>query len=467
MLNQEIIAELKRVSGEQFVLTREVDLLTYGYDCSFLGRVETHPPAVVVRPGNTSEVASIMRLASEHAIAVTVRSAGSGQAGGSIPLGGGIVLDMLRFDQILEYDIKNLQVFVQPGVVHARLNDLLKPHGFMFPPDPGSSKMATIGGMVANNSSGMRAVKYGTTRNYVLGLEAVLADGTVIETGGVGSRVLKSVSGYDLTQLLTGSEGTLGIITRIRLRVAPLPEAQGVIMATFDSLDNLGLTVQNIFQHGAVPSAIEVMDRVAIKAVNLSQPGIDLPEVAGMLLMEVDGSPPAVSYLAKQIADIAQPLAVAVKWTDDPNEMGKLWAGRRLVGAAGARLKKGVSRVYDGEDIGVPMSRVPEALTRIQEIAQKHNLTILTYGHVGDGNLHAAIMADFRQEAELEVARRAADELHLMALEMGGTTTAEHGVGYSRARYMEREHGSALQVMRAIKQALDPKGILNPGKMGL
>lgn len=467
MITPEVLGRLQAAAGAENVLTAKLDRLVYGYDSSYRTRLAPQVPEVVVRPPSAAAVAAVMRVAAEHRIPVTPRSAGTGQAGAAVPVQGGIVLDMLGLNRLLELDLENLQIIVEPGIVHTTLNELLKPHGFFFPVDPGSSKMCTLGGMVANNSSGMRAVKYGTTRNYVLGLEVVMPDGTLLWTGGRNSRSLKSVSGYDLTQLLVGSEGTLGIITKIRLRVVPIPEKRGVVFASFGSLDDLGATVVDLFRQKAAPSAMEVLDDSAIKAVNLIKPDAHLPEVAGILMLEVDGSAADVPYQAEKCAAVCRRRGLEVRWTDDPQEIQRIWSGRQVVGAAAARVKEGGSRVYDGEDIGVPITRVPEALLALQQISREYGLPIVTYGHVGDGNLHAAIVADFRDPAELEQATRVAEVIHRLALRLGGTTTAEHGVGLSRAPYMEEEHGPALAVMRAIKRALDPRNLLNPGKMGL
>lgn len=467
MITAEVLAKLGAAVGAENLLTEKLDRLVYAYDSSFLTRLQAEVPEVVVRPQSAEAVAAVVRIAHEHGIPVTPRSAGTGQAGAAVAARGGILIDMLGLGRIIELDLENLQIIVEPGIVHAKLNEQLQPHGFFFPVDPGSSKMCTLGGMVANNSSGMRAVKYGTTKNYVLGLEVVMPDGTLLWTGGAKSRSLKSVSGYDLTQLLVGSEGTLGVITKIRLKVVPIPEKRGVVFATFDDLNGLGRTVVELFKQKAAPSAIEVLDDSAIKAVNMIKPDANLPEVAGILMLEVDGSAADVPYQAQKCAEVCRQRCIEARWTDDPAEITRIWTGRQVVGAAAARVKPGGSRVYDGEDIGVPINRIPDALLRLQAISKESGLPIVTYGHVGDGNLHAAIVADFRDEEQLEKAKLVAHTIHRLALELGGTTTAEHGVGLSRARYMEEEHGPALDVMRAIKRALDPKGILNPGKMGL
>lgn len=459
---------LAAVVGREHVLHRPVDLETYAYDCSFATRLQPYRPDLVVRPGAAAEVAAIVALAGAAGVPVTPRGAGSGQTGGAVAVKGGIVVDLLRLNRVLETDLPNLQVLIEPGVVHRRLDEHLAPRGFFFPPDPGSSQMCTLGGMVANNSSGMRAVKYGTTRNYVLGLEVVLPDGRLIWTGGHNSRALKSVTGYDLTSLFVGSEGTLGIITKIRLKVLPRPAARGVVLAGFAALDDTGQAVAAVFGCGLLPAAIEILDALAIRGILLIQPDAPLsPSYAAVLLFELDGSPAAVAEQAGAVARICTDLGAEVHASTEPTRAEQLLAARRLVGTAAARICPGASRVYDGEDISVPIACIPAALRRIQALAGEMDLPVMTYGHVGDGNLHAAVMADFRDQGALRRAAALAARLHELALELGGSVSAEHGVGLSRAAYVGREHGAALDVMRTVKQALDPRGLLNPGKMDL
>jgi len=460
-----VVESLRRLAAPERVLVRQQELLAYSYDASFLTRLHPSAPEAVVQPVSTAEVAALVSLAAEHGIPVVARGAGTSQTGGAVPVAGGIVLDLARMDNILELDLDNLQVSVEPGVIHAHLNAALAPHGFYFPPDPGSSEMCTLAGMVANNASGMRAVKYGATGEYVLGLEVVLADGTVIVTGGANSRSLKCVSGYDLTRLFVGSEGTLGVITRLRLKVLPLPERRGVVMAAFDELTLAGETVVDIFRARLRPAAAEIMDRSACRAAMLHVPGLSLPDGEAVLFFQVDGAPPAVTYEAERIAEVCRQRATHVEWAEDPQRVAALWQARSVVGAATGRIRDGATRVCAGEDICVPIVRVPEALAGVQAIARRHGFPIVTYGHIGDGNLHSAPLIDMRDPEEVERAHRAIDEIHRLALRLSGTTTGEHGVGVVRQEYLPEEHGPALLVMRRIKQALDPAGILNPGKM--
>ncbi len=437
------------------------ELYCYSSDASYI----TGTPDYVVMPCTTAEVSKIVKLAHKHRIPITARGAGTGLAGGAVPLQGGIVLDMSRMNKILDIDIRNLQVLVEPGLIHADLNRSLEPYGFFFPPDPGSSEMCTLGGLIANRGSGMRSVKYGTVTDYVLGLEVVLPDGKVIQTGG---KVMKSASGYDLTALMVGSEGTLGVITGARLKIHPLPEARAAVLAHFNDLEAAGSAVSAIMGRGLVPSACELMDSTTIKAVNTYDPDLNIPDCEALLLIEVDGAPCSVESDAIKVADCCQKLgAFNVRIANSESEMEELWAARRLAGAAVTRLSPGKTRVYIGEDVAVPLSAIPEMLREIRAISRKHGLTIMTYGHAGDGNLHTGMAIDTLDEKQWEVLKQAADDIHRAALLLGGTVSGEHGIGCARGMYMDEEHGSAMDVMASIKNALDPYNIMNPQKVGL
>lgn len=466
-MEREQIQRLQSIAGEQRIHFSTAERLCYAYDSSLDAQLHQYLPDVVFTPDDVSEIVKVMQFCHDQRIPVIPRGAGTGQCGGAVPINGGVVIDMCQLNKVLSVDTDNLQVTVEPGVVHADLNAQLAGTGFYFPPDPGSSKMATIGGMISYNASGMRAAKYGTTREYVLGLEVVLADGTVITTGGQHCNALKTVSGYDLTKLFVGSEGTLGIITKARLKVMPLPEKKGIAIAAFAQLADAGRAVVEVFRQRIVPSAIEILDASAVTAAKAYKPGIVLPDAAAVLFFEVDGPPPAVSYLAQRIAMVCRDLAQHVDWTDEPGKVKTLWEARSVVGAASGRVRPGATRVYIGEDICVPITKVGAALEGIQAIGKKYDTIIVTYGHVADGNFHSAPVIDLANQEEIRKVQQVADEIQEMALRLGGTVTGEHGVGIVRAKYMEREHGTALAVMRRIKQALDPDNIINPGKMGL
>lgn len=378
---------------------------------------------------------------------------------------GGVVLDMSGMNRILEIDIENQQVIVEPGLVAETLNLAIKPLGFFFPPDPGSLAMCTIGGMIANNSSGMRSVKYGTVRNYVLDLEVVLADGRVVHTG---SKVLKSSAGYDLTRLFVGSEGTLGIITSAGLKVAPLPAARKLVLASFPEAEIAGRSIVEIFSRGITPSACEILDRTTIAVLKMCEPHLALPADGDVILFEVDGTAASTEETAAQIRDACLPLARSVRIASCREEMEEIWAARRLVGAAISKLDPAKTRIYMGEDVGVPIKQIPALIRRVQQISSKLGIPAMKYGHIGDGNLHVALFIDIRDEAQWEKLRLAADRIHRAALDLGGTVSSEHGIGLARADLLPEQAGSeAFSLMQSIKKALDPQGILNPGKMGL
>ncbi|MDQ3458048.1 MAG: FAD-binding protein [Deinococcota bacterium] len=462
-----IAAALGRFVEPKRILSDPVQTETYSYDASFATRLKRYRPDVVVRAETTEEVAAVMRWCYEHEVPVYPRGAATSQSGGAMAVRGGVSLDLSPMNRILEMAAENLQVICQPGVIHADLNKALKAHGLFFAPDPGSSSMCTIGGMIANNSSGVRAVKYGQTRHHVLGLEVVLPGGEVVTTGGVNSRALKTVSGYELTALFVGSEGTLGVVTRARLKVLPIPAKRALSLAAFDDLEAAGRAVQRVFARGILPSAIEILDRRALEAIRLFRPEVDLPVAAEVLIFEAEGDPITVAELARQIARACRGLATQVEWTDDSERAARLWDARRVVGAAVARVQKGYTRVYAGEDICVPITAIPQALRAIHDLGEKYGIYVAIYGHVGDGNVHAAPIIDMRDPEQVEKAERMVEDIHELALELKGTTTGEHGVGLVRAQYMAREHGGALDLMRLLKRSLDPKNLMNPGKMAL
>jgi len=464
-MKDRLISALRAALGEKAVLTAPEQLHCYSFDASFAAQLKPCLPDVVVQPSSPEDVAKAVRIAAELGVPVTPRGAATGQSLGCVPVRGGMVIDLSRLNRILELDADNLQVFAEPGVVHADLNAYLARYGLFFPPDPGSSRMCTIGGMVANNSRGMRAIKYGATSEYVLGMDVVLADGQMITTGSIGSRSLHSASGFELTKLFVGAEGLLGIIVRLRLKVLPLPPARGLTMALFDRLENTGPALLAVFRAGIIPSAVEILDSRCIQAANIYRPGLNLPEVEAMLLFEVDGNPPGVAYDAECIAKIVADYATQVEWSTDPKRINALWEGRSVIGAAVGAIRPGGVRVYAGEDICVPITRVAEALRRIQEIGDRHGIAVASYGHIGAGTIHAGLVGDPLNPDEVGRLEQVADEINRLALELGGTVTGEHGVGVVRAVYMRQEHGPALDVMLRIKEALDPAGILNPGKV--
>lgn len=468
LLDDKVITRLKEIFGADRVMTGKTDMITYSYDASFETQLHPREPEVAVIALSTEEVSECVKLANEYQIPVYPRGAATGQTGGAVSTKGGIMIDLSKMNRIVEIDYKNMQAIIEPGVVQNDLNEALKPYGLRFPPDPGSANMCTIGGMVANNSSGLRAVKYGVTRHYVLGMEVVLPTGEVIVTGGARSKALKSVSGYDLAHLLIGSEGTLGIMTRLRLKLLPLPVTRGIVLCSFEQLEQAGEAVNAVFSSGLQPSAIEIMDFNCTKAVKMMKPELDLPlDCEAVLVFEVDGAKEEVTSQVNRLKKVVEPYTNFLRFSDEPDECEQLWQARKLVGASVGLLKPGGFRVYGGEDICVPISRLPETLRAIHNIAEKYGIVCGIYGHVGDGNMHTGPVINRNNELEMTNVQKMIDDIHELAIEMEGTTTAEHGVGLVRAKYMDLEHGAAMDVMRAIKKTLDPNNILNPGKMAL
>lgn len=452
-----MISELEALLGPGRVLTSPQALLCYAVDATFHAG---HPDAVVL-PESTAEVAAVMRVAATHGLPVTPRGAGTGLSGGALPKGG-IVLSLTRMNRILEIDRKNLVAVVQPGVVTGHLQQAAEAEGLFYPPDPASSRVSTIGGNIAENAGGPRCFKYGVTRDYVLGLEVVLADGRVLRTGG---RTVKNVTGYDLTRLIIGSEGTLGVVTEATLRLAPRPEATQTLMAVFPRLEDAAETNAAIVARGVTPATLEIMDQLTLKVVE-NYLHLGLPVAAeAVLIIGVDGFQETVERQAAMVAEICRELGASeVRVARTPEESEELWRARRSISTAITQVKP----TKIGEDVAVPPSRIPEMIRRLQYLREQTGLTMAIYGHVGDGNIHPNIVTDLRDQAEMARVEETLEEIARVALELGGTLSGEHGIGTLKAPYLEMEVGeTGIDVMRRIKRALDPAGILNPGKMRL
>lgn len=435
-----------------------IDLVSYSYDASD----HKHRPEAGVWPASSEEVSRILILANEHRFPVTPRGAGTGLAGAAVPASGGLVLDMCRMNKILDIRIADRLTVVQPGVVYADLEKALAPHGFFFPPDPASSTVCTLGGNVATNAGGIRGAKYGVTRDYVMGLEVVLPDGRIMR---IGSRCMKSASGYDLTRLFVGSEGTLGVITEIILKINPKPTAFKTVLASFASLKDAGQAITDIMHSGIVPSVLEVLDENSIKVLR-EHANMNLPEVMAMILVETDGYTEAeTSYQMGKLIEVFRKNSVTdIQVADTADEAEELWKARKSVGSTAGQLRpNSVS-----EDVTVPMSKVPDLLTGISIIVRKYDLPFVIFGHAGDGNLHPRIMYDRSDPDNVTRLSKAVDEIFKLTCNLGGTLTGEHGIGLSKAPYMTLEHDPvAIDVMRSIKILFDPNNILNPGKMAL
>ncbi len=460
-IGAEILRQLQEAVGKEHVLTSELDRFGYSYDSSPTPLAPPHNPEAVVRPRTTAEVSAVMKIAFAHGIAVTPRGAASGRTGGTIPLSGGIVLTLDRMTDILELDEKNMMVTCEAGVRTMDLYDHCAKFGLFYPPDPASWKYSLIGGNIAENAGGMRAVKYGVTSNYVMGLEIVLADGTVLNTGG---KSIKNVTGYNLTQLIVGSEGTLAIVTKAILRLIPLPPKRGVMQVFFRSLDDGCNAVHAMLQQNIIPSAAELIDDVSLAAV-AKQRKLELdPAASACLIIEIDG--PDDESLAKQadaIGNVVQTHhAVSFRVAQTKEETEELWAIRR--GLSSAVAATAPNRL--GEDISVPRDAFPEAVQRLKELSRRSGLQIAVFGHAGDGNLHPSVLCDLSDPAQEKLAHEVVGEIFAVALAVGGTLSGEHGSGITKKPYIQDALGEAgVNTLKAIKQALDPKGILNPGKI--
>ena len=380
----------------------------------------------------------------------------------AVPSRGGIILDLSHMNHILKVSIEDRLAVVQPGVVYADLEKALTPYGFFFPPDPASGKVSTLGGNVSTNAGGVKGAKYGTTRDYVLALQVVLPDGRIMRTG---SRTMKSVSGYDLTRLFVGSEGTLGVVTEITLKINPRPTAASTALATFDTLEDAGRAVSQIMYSGIIPSVLEILGRHTLEAINQNT-DLNLPEVDAMLLAETDGyTHEETDFQIKKVMEVfSKNNPREVKEAKSEQEAVELWKARKSAYAVLARIKTH----FVLEDVTVPMGKVADLLKGIEEISRKHGIQIATFGHAGDGNLHPQILYDGYDPEQVRRMEGASADLFKLAISLGGTLTGEHGIGLSKASYMTLEHDPvAMDVMRSLKRLFDPNNILNPGKMDL
>jgi glycolate oxidase len=458
MIESRIIKILREIVGADNVSTDKADLICHSYDAT----QQKHLPDVVVYPVTAAEISLILKMANTEKVPVFPRGAGSGFTGGSLPTKGGIVLVTSRMDKILRIDEENLVAEVEPGVVTEQFQLAVEKVGLFYPPDPASLKFSTLGGNVAECAGGPRCVKYGVTKDYILGLEIVTPQGDIIRTGG---QTMKGVVGYDLTKLMVGSEGTLGVITRIIIKLLPLPEAKKTMLVLFDSIDGAAQGVSAIIRGKIIPTTLEFMDATTIDCVRQAT-GLQIPEAArAILIIEVDGDRDLIERQAKRILDIVAPLGVVeTRVAQTPAESEDIWKVRRQVSPS---LRK-VNPDKFNEDICVPRSRVPEMIRAIEAIASKYGIPIVNFGHAGDGNIHVNVMIDSSVPGELEKAEKAIEEIFAETLKLDGTMSGEHGVGITKAPYIPMElDPAAVAYMKTIKRALDPNNILNPGKIFL
>lgn len=455
-ISDKTFKKLEDIVGKSNFSRAKEDLVCYAYDAT----AQTYLPDAVLFPQNVLEISAILKLANKDSFFVIPRGAGSGMTGGSLAVRGGIILAMTRFNRILKIDKENLVASVEPGVVTGRFHEAVEKENLFYPPDPSSSEFCTLGGNLAECAGGPRAVKYGVTRDYVLGIEAVLPTGEIINTG---VSTAKGVVGYDLTRLLVGSEGTLGVITRMTLRLLPLPEAVSTMTAVFNNMETAAKAVSAIIRYGIIPRTVEYMDNASIRCVE-EYLNMGLPvNSEALLLIDVDGKEKEVEITINQIEELCISQGAAnVKKARTKEDAAKLWKARKAISPA--LFRYGQDKI--NEDIVVPRNKIPDMVKKIDELRKKTGLVMVSFGHAGDGNIHFNIMLDKKNKEELKKAEAAVEALFEYTLELGGTISGEHGVGITKLRYIQKEIGAVeLGLMKKIKKIFDPNGVLNPGKI--
>lgn len=452
-----MVEALREIAGAEHVLVEREDVIPYGFDGTAALKAR---PGAVVFPHTTEEVARCVKLARERQVPVVTRGSGTGLSGGSVPIEGCLVLCVAQMDRIVDLDQKNLTLHAQCGVITKEIDDAAQAVGLFYPPDPGSMKISTIGGNVAENSGGLRGLKYGVTRDYVMAIRVVLPDGT---DTWLGNKCVKDVAGYSMKDLFVGSEGTLGIITEVILKLVPKPQARRTMLALYDSMGAAAETISAIIAAKIIPCTLEFLDRVTVGCVE-DYAKIGLPtDVEALVLMETDGHPVVVAEEAEQMMAIAKACgAREVKAAADEQEGARLAAARRNAFSALARIRPTTIL----EDVTVPRSELARMVAYISEVAVRHQLQVGTFGHLGDGNLHPTFLTDERDHEEMHRVEVALEEIVNETIRLGGTVTGEHGVGLAKKAFVKRQLGEgSYELMRSIKRALDPEGLLNPGKI--
>ena len=456
-MNPQVIDDLIRLLGRAHVLVEREDLLPYSFDATAALR---KVPEVVVFPATTAEVSGVLKLSQAHKVPVVARGSGTGLSGGSVSVEGSIILCLVRMNQILEVDARNFTLRAEAGVLTQAIFDAADSAGLFYPPDPGSMKVSTIGGNVAENSGGLRGLKYGVTRDYVMGLEVVLAGGDIAR---LGNKCVKDVAGYSLKDLFIGSEGTLGIVTEVLLKLVPKPASKQTLLATYARMDAAAASVSAIIAAKIVPCTLEFLDKKTLRCVEAFA-RVGLPQDAeALLLIEVDGHPAAVADESERIRALCTGNgATSVRLAQDAAEAARLATARRSAFSALARMKPTTIL----EDATVPRSELSSMIRFIEATGEKHRLEIATFGHFGDGNLHPTFLTDERDTAEMERVHAAMREIFAFALSLGGTITGEHGVGLAKKAFLREQLGDgSYALMKQVKRSLDPLGLLNPGKV--
>jgi glycolate dehydrogenase FAD-linked subunit len=455
-MNNEVVEQLVELVGQKNVSTETTDKITHSYDAT----QEQYLPDVVVYAHSTQEVSQVVKLANRLKVPILPRGAGSGFTGGTLPTHGGIVLVLSQMDKILDIDTENLTAEVEPGVVTAELQRLVEKKGLFYPPDPASKEFSTLGGNVAECAGGPRCVKYGVTKDYILGLEVVTPTGDIIRTGG---KTLKNVVGYDLTKLFVGSEGTLGIVTQITLKLIPKPAAKKTMLVQFETIDDAAQSVSAIIGAKIIPTTLEFLDAATIGCIR-GKSDIPLSEnCQAILIIEVDGDQLVLDAQAEQILSVIKPfniLDTRTATTDEESE--EIWKVRRIVSPS---LRQ-VNPDKFNEDIVVPRSKVPDMIRALESISNQYNVPIVNFGHAGDGNIHVNVMVDLKEEGMEDKVATVMEEIFKAAVNLKGSISGEHGIGTSKAKYMSMElNKETIEYMQRIKNALDPLNILNPGKI--
>ncbi len=455
-LSRFVLKKLQKILGKDGIKINKEELVLHSYDATG----KSYLPDAVVFPTSENQISQVLKLANKDFFHVTPRGSGSGMTGGSVPVNGGIVMVLNRLNKIIKIDSNNFYIKVEPGVITGDLHSAVEAKGLFYPPDPASSLFCTIGGNIGECAGGPRAVKYGVTRDYVLGLRAVLPSGDIIKTGVDTS---KGVAGYDLARLITGSEGTLAIVSEITLKLIAKPEKVKTLALLFKKIDDAANTVSAIMQESILPRCIEFMDKASINCVKNDFEFELADNVEALLLIEIDGESAIVDKNFEKLVNFCKKRnVIATFCAENEDEAVKLWKARKALSPA--LFKLAPNKI--NEDIVVPVDKIPEMVKRIEQLKKETKLFFASFGHAGDGNIHCNIMYNKQDPSELKKAQNAVDKLFANVLELGGTITGEHGVGITKMKYLPDEIGETeIQIMKKIKDVFDPKGILNPGKI--